>query len=31
LYVKEAISRTEEAVQAAQRRGDENIHLIVGM
>jgi len=30
LYVKEAISHTEQAIQAAQRRGDPAIHLIVG-
>ncbi|PVF94052.1 DUF1771-domain-containing protein [Serendipita vermifera] len=30
LYVKEAIERTEEAIQAAQQRGDPDIHLIVG-
>ncbi|KAB5595180.1 Alpha-1,2-mannosyltransferase [Ceratobasidium theobromae] len=30
LYVKEAIARTEAAVQAAQNRGDEEIHIIVG-
>lgn len=30
LYVKEAIARTEEAIQAAQQRGDPSIHLIVG-
>jgi len=30
LYVKEAIARTEQAVEAAQQRGDSNIHLIVG-
>ncbi|KAG9102548.1 asparagine-linked glycosylation protein [Ceratobasidium sp. 370] len=30
LYVKEAIARTESAVQAAQRRGDSQIKIIVG-
>ncbi|CAE6479872.1 unnamed protein product [Rhizoctonia solani] len=30
LYVKEAIERTEAAVQAAQGRGDEQIRIIVG-
>ncbi|KAJ1304413.1 hypothetical protein OPQ81_005561 [Rhizoctonia solani] len=30
LYVKEAIERTEAAVQAAQNRGDEQIRIIVG-
>lgn len=30
LYVKEAIARTEQAVQDAQQRGDDSIHLIVG-
>lgn len=28
--MKEAIARTEAAVQAAQNRGDEEIHIIVG-
>jgi DNA-nicking Smr family endonuclease len=30
LYVKEAVERTERAIQAAQRHGYSNIHLIVG-
>jgi len=30
LYVKEAVDRTEQAIQAAQRRGDPSIRLIVG-
>ena len=30
LYVKEAVERTEQAIQAAQQRGDPSIHLIVG-
>ncbi|KAG6820975.1 hypothetical protein H0H93_008604 [Arthromyces matolae] len=30
LYVKEAISRTDEAIEAAKRRGDYELHLIVG-
>ncbi|CAE6521806.1 unnamed protein product [Rhizoctonia solani] len=30
LYVKEAIARTEAAVQAAQSRGDQQIRIIVG-
>ncbi|KAG2015503.1 hypothetical protein CC2G_008771 [Coprinopsis cinerea AmutBmut pab1-1] len=30
LYVKEAISRTEEALEAAKRRGDTELKLIVG-
>ena len=30
LYVKEAISRTDEAIQQAKQRGDTDIHLIVG-
>ncbi|KAG8764543.1 hypothetical protein FS842_008519 [Serendipita sp. 407] len=30
LYVKEAISRTEQAIQAAQQRGDPSVRLIVG-
>ena len=30
LYVKEAIARTEQAIQAAKQRGDPNVHLIVG-
>jgi len=30
LYVKEAIERTEQAIQTAQQRGDPNIHVIVG-
>jgi len=30
LYVKEAISHTERAIQEAQSRGDTEIHLIVG-
>jgi len=31
LFVKEAIEHTDEAIQAAQRRGDSEVHLIVGM
>ena len=31
LFVKEAIERTDEAIQAAQQRGDTEIQLIVGM
>lgn len=30
LYVKEAIAKTETAVQAAQSRGDSHIRIIVG-
>ncbi|KZS98198.1 DUF1771-domain-containing protein, partial [Sistotremastrum niveocremeum HHB9708] len=30
LYVKEAIARTDQAIQEAQARGDTTIHLIVG-
>ncbi|KAG8681763.1 hypothetical protein FRC08_015410 [Ceratobasidium sp. 394] len=30
LYVKEAIAKTESAIQAAQRRGDSQIKIIVG-
>ena len=30
LYVREAISQTERAIQEAQARGDSEIHLIVG-
>lgn len=30
LYVKEAIARSEQAIQAAQQRGDSDIHFIVG-
>ncbi|CCO29440.1 Smr domain-containing protein C11H11,03c [Rhizoctonia solani AG-1 IB] len=30
LYVKEAIERTEAAVEAAQTRGDQQIRIIVG-
>ncbi len=30
LYVKEAIARTEQAIQDAKQRGDPNVHLIVG-
>jgi DNA-nicking Smr family endonuclease len=30
LYVKEAVERTEQAIQAAQRCGYPNVHLIVG-
>ena len=30
LFVKEAIEYTERAIQEAQRRGDAEIHLIVG-
>jgi DNA-nicking Smr family endonuclease len=30
LYVKEAIARTESAVQAAQSRGHQQIRIIVG-
>jgi len=30
LYVREAISYTEQAIQAAQTREDPTIHLIVG-
>lgn len=29
LYVKEAIARTDQAIQEAQARGDTTIHLIV--
>ena len=31
LYVREAISHTERAIQEAQARGDREIRLIVGM
>ncbi|RDB16984.1 hypothetical protein Hypma_002677 [Hypsizygus marmoreus] len=30
LYVKEAIARTDEAIQEAKERGDSELHLIVG-
>ncbi|KAF5386058.1 hypothetical protein D9615_002469 [Tricholomella constricta] len=30
LYVKEAIARTDQAIQEAKRRGDSELHLIVG-
>ncbi|KAH8828319.1 hypothetical protein DL96DRAFT_1602686 [Flagelloscypha sp. PMI_526] len=30
LYVKEAISRTDQAIERAKSRGDREIHLIVG-
>lgn len=30
LYVKEAIERTDYAIQDAKRRGDTEVHLIVG-
>ena len=30
LFVKEAIEHTDEAIQAAQQRGESEIHLIVG-
>jgi len=30
LYVKEAIARTEQAIQDAKQRGDPDVHLIVG-
>jgi len=30
LYVKEAIARTDDAIEQAKQRGDSNIHLIVG-
>ncbi|TDL26291.1 DUF1771-domain-containing protein [Rickenella mellea] len=30
LYVKEAIAYTDQAIQAAQQRGDTEVHLIVG-
>lgn len=30
LYVKEAIERTESAIEDAKRRGDHEVHLIVG-
>ena len=30
LYVKEAVEYTDRAIQDAQRRGDGEIHLIVG-
>lgn len=31
LYVKEAISRTDLALQQAKQRGDSDVHLIVGL
>ena len=30
LYVKEAIARTDRAIEEAKQRGDSTIHLIVG-
>jgi len=30
LYVKEAIAHTDQAIQEAKRRGDSEVHLIVG-
>lgn len=30
LYVAEAIQRTEDAIAAAQRRGDDHLNIIVG-
>jgi DNA-nicking Smr family endonuclease len=30
LYVKEAIRYTDEAIEGAKRRGDAEVHLIVG-